>query len=163
MFFCFLVELSTRFHFYMKSNLTIFILVKYITPKLAFMKKSHFWRSLVWFSNSHNGGTKLNKANLKFFKLLVFNFLVLSQRATWVDTGCFWHWCIDFGHINLGMHKFSLKVKLKLPLNAIPIFRSDQQRNVNIITRKQKINITYSLFGLLNDNIGASLCSNLVG
>ena len=37
--FCFLVELSTTFHFYMKSNLTIFILVKYITPKLAFMKK----------------------------------------------------------------------------------------------------------------------------
>ena len=88
---------------------------------------------------------------------------MLSQRATWVDTGCFRHWYIDYGHTNLGVHKFSLKVKLKLPLNAIPIFRSNQQRNVNIITRKQKINITYSLFGLLNDNIGSSLCSNLVG
>ena len=68
LFFCFWLELSTRFYFYMKSNLTIFILVKYITLKLAFMKKSHFWGRSVWISNSHNGRTKQNLAKI-FYKL----------------------------------------------------------------------------------------------
>ena len=67
LFFCFLVEVSTRFHFYMKSNHTIFISVKYITLKLAFMKHSHFWGRLVRISNSHNGGMKQNLAKM-FYK-----------------------------------------------------------------------------------------------
>ena len=64
LFFCFLVELSTRFHFYIKSNLTIFILIKYITLKLAFLKKSHFWGRSVWISNSHNDRMKQNLAKI---------------------------------------------------------------------------------------------------
>ena len=56
-------------------------------------------------------------------------------------------------------------VKLKLQLNTIPVFWSNQQHNLNIITKKYKINVMYSLFELLNDNIGTQLqsCCNFVG
>ena len=78
--FCFWVELSTRFYFYMKSNLTIFILVKYITLKLAFMKKSHFWGRSVWISNSHNGRTKQNLAKI-FYKLhFIHNMNIICEN-----------------------------------------------------------------------------------
>ena len=53
--------------------------------------------------------------------------------------------------------------KLKLQLKTTPDFLSNQQRNMNIITRKQKTNVMYSLFGLLNHKFGTSLCHNLVG
>ena len=45
----------------------------------------------------------------------------------------------------------------------ILVFRSNQEHNVNIIMRKQKINAIYSLLGLLNDNIRSSLRCNLIG
>ena len=80
LFFCFLVELSTRFHFYMKSNLTIFILVKYITLKLAFMKKSHFRRRLVWFPNSHNGRTKQDKAKIFYKFHFIHNMNIICEN-----------------------------------------------------------------------------------
>ena len=73
-------------------------------------------------------------------------------QPTVVDTSCFRHWYTNFGHTNLGVPKFNLK----LPLNAIPLFWSNQQHNVNIITREKK-NVIYSLFGLLNNNTGSLL------
>ena len=54
------------------------------------------------------------------------------------------------------------KVKLKLQLSTTLVFLSNQQCNLNIITRKYEVNILYSSFGLLNDNFGI-LCYNLVG
>ena len=64
------------------------------------------------------------------------------------------------------VHLINLKViliKAETTINAIPVFWSNKQHNVTIIMSKQKINVIYSLFGLYNDNIGSSLCYNLVG
>ena len=41
--------------------------------------------------------------------------------------------------------------KTETTVNTFPVFWSSQQNNLNIITRKYKINLMYSLFRLLND------------
>ena len=51
----------------------------------------------------------------------------------------------------------------KTETTGFQFFVKISKNNLNVITRKYKIDLKYSLFGLLNDNIGTSLCYNLVG
>ena len=49
---------------------------------------------------------------------------------------------------------------MKLQLGTIPVFWSNQQYSLKIITRKYEINVMYCLVGLLKDDFGIS-CYNV--
>ena len=85
-----------------------------------------------------------------------------TKKLAGVDKGCFQHWNTILGTLiwvwpNLIFSKTATTVKHNSN------FLSNQQRNLNIITRKFKTNVMYSLFGLLNNNFRTSLYYNPVG
>ena len=66
------------------------MLVKYITPKLAFMKKSHFWGRSVQISNSHNGGMKQNLAKIFYKFHFIHNMNIICENKKILRWSVFW-------------------------------------------------------------------------
>ena len=74
----------------------------YIYVWLLLIRKILRMKQGFWMQDA--GATFAIFKDTFFFIKLKFS----SRMLTGVDTGCFWHWCIDFGNTNLGMPKFNL-------------------------------------------------------
>ena len=87
----------------------------------------------IWFWKNNVVNVVKNSISKVPFSLLLFHdyWITFYNFALWrpnftpgVDTGCFQHWYTNFGHTNIGMPKFNVKVNSKLQKNTTPDFWS---------------------------------------